>query len=363
MLRTVGDRVFIVLLNYECWPDTIECLESVLRLTHADFTAVVCDNGSRDGSVDHIRDWAEGREAPPEVSGSLRPLTDPPVDKPVPLAIYAWPDARGGRTARDWDAALEHRSGDGDPRLVVIRNDANMGFGAGNNTGMRFALAQETFDHVWLLNNDTVVEPDALTHLVDTLRDRPDAGFCGSTVLFYDDPETIQAQGGSAYNRWLGTQRHVGDHRAASNPMPAGEVLDAMDYCYGASTLVRRDVLEQVGLLCEDFFLYFDEVEWAARARGSFAMAYAPGSRVYHKEGATAGAKGRGSTKSRLADFHAIRNRLEFTRRYHPQCLPTVYLGIGGVLFNRVRRGQWDRLLPVVRLALGARVEDLLDEG
>ncbi len=354
--------VYIVILNTNGWRDTLECLESVFRLDHPRFRAVVCDNGSPDGSMEKICAWARGElESGSSDDPRLQQLVRPPVDKPVPYRRYDWRAAGAGRLARDWDAALDEATGDEDSPLILIQNGGNLGFGAGNNTGLRYALSRGDLDCAWLLNNDTVVEPPALSELVRVLEATPGAGFCGSTVRFYGEPDTIQTHGGSVYNRWLATQDHVGSHRPVSRPLDPAEVVRRMDYVYGASVLVTRDLLEQIGLLCEDYFLYFDEIDWAARARGRFGLAYAPDSVVYHKEGATVDARGRGGAKSKLADYHAVANRLVYTRRFHPLCLPTVYAGFAAVLVNRVRRRQWDRLLPVVQLALGKPPKELLD--
>src|SRR5215216_1455804 len=102
-------RVHILLLNFNGWRDTLECLESVLRLDYPDFRVIVCDNGSSDGSVDRITAWAEGSEpAPKSDIPSLARLVDPPIGKPVPYVSYTRAEAeRGGRgNAADDDARL-----------------------------------------------------------------------------------------------------------------------------------------------------------------------------------------------------------------------------------------------------------------
>jgi GT2 family glycosyltransferase len=328
-------KVCVVLVNWNGWADTLECLESLLRCQPAGFTVVVCDNASTDGSPQRIRDWAEGRlDVALRPANPLRALSFPPLPKPVPYAEY-------GRAAAE-------RGGDpGDPRLVLVDTGENLGFAGGNNVGIRYALARGGFDYLWLLNNDTVVRPDALSRLVDEAERNPGAGIVGSTLLYYDRPDTVQTLGGGTYNWWLGLPRHIGAEEAAGTPR-ADEARRAMTYVVGASMLVRTGFVRQVGLLSEEYFLYFEELDWAAR-RGSYTLGYAPESVVYHREGSSTGGKATG-VKSRAADYHFYRNRVRFTRKFAPALLPAVHLSLLLPMARRARRGEWDRVRMLAKL-------------
>jgi hypothetical protein len=117
--------------------------------------------------------------------------------------------------------------------------------------------------------------------------------------------------------------------------------------------LVSRAFLETIGLMCEDYFMYFEELDWAARARGFFSLAFASDAHVYHKQGASLGSSSDPMARSFEADMYGIRNRIAVTRRHFPYALPTVYLGLIVSALNRVRRRQWDRACMVVRSMLG----------
>ena len=95
-----------------------------------------------------------------------------------------------------------------------------------------------------------------------------------------------------------------------------------MNYVEGASMLVTRQFLEEIGIMCEDYFLYFEEADWAIRAEGRFKLAYAPESIVYHKVGGSIGTSSNPAKKSYTCDYFNIRNRLLFTRRFYPTALP-----------------------------------------
>lgn len=329
-------RPAVLILNTNAWPDTLECLESVFRSDHPVQTVVVCDNGSSDGSVERIVDWTAGRiDAFVPTDNPLRELSFPPITKPLTVQILDRDEAESGDTG-----------GDG-ASLVIIRNGQNLGFTGGNNVGLRYLLSRNDWDCVWMLNPDTVARPDALRHLCDSLERDENAGICGSTLLYYWAPDTVQVLGGAAYNKWLALPRHIGAGSAATTPVDSDAVVRRMSYVYGASMLVSRRFIDQIGLLNEDRFLYFDELDWAMRARGQFGLAYAASSLVYHREGGNLGA---GASKSRTSDFYFLRNRIRVTRDFAPYALPTVYLAILVAALRRAYRRQWDRALMAAKL-------------
>jgi len=311
-------KVYIVIVNWNGWQDTIECLESLALLNFPSYRIVLCDNGSTNQSLPELRQWAEARR--------------------IQYAEYDLAEAAaGGRPASD-------------PALVLIRNGANLGFAGGNNVGLRYALAQGDFSYAWLLNNDTVVDPDALTHLVRRMGQQPAPGICGSTIRFYHDRERVQALGGGHYCRWVGLPWHLGRFGFGGTKPDQGRAERWMNYVEGASMLVSREFLLAVGLLCEDYFLYFEEADWAIRGRGRFALGYAPQSLVYHKVGASIGTSSNPARKSPLCDFYSVRNRLLFTRRFYPAALPSVWLVVFAGLMVRLCLGKWGRAAMISRL-------------
>jgi GT2 family glycosyltransferase len=334
-------RALVCVLNWNGWQDTLECLETVARSRGVSFQIVVLDNGSTDVSLQRIRDWADGRyrvEAPHRFSHLFR------SERPRPIRIAEFARADFDRL----DVAI-------DANLVLVRNEENLGFAGGLNVGIRYALRAGTFDHVWLLNNDTVVEPDALLSLIERTDADPRIGLCGSTLVFYDDPKVVQAYGGFRYNRWLGIPVPIGQGEAWDGAKrgvdPQAE--RRMNGIQGASVLVPIAFLRDVGELSEDYFLYFEEQDWAERARrADYTLGYAPASIVYHKEGRSTGNNsGNLTSRSELADHYQIQSRILFTRKFHPAALPTVYLGMAGVVVNRVRRRQFRRAVDLIRLA------------
>lgn len=311
-----------VIVNWNGWRDTVECLESLLRSDVAPFPIVVCDNASADGSVARIRAWAAGTAG----------LGCVELDRETA-------ESRGGAEADD-------------APLILIRCDRNLGFAGATNVGLRYALARPDVTHFWLLNNDTVVASDALSRLLDESRSDPGLGMIGSTLLYHGSPKVVQTLGGGRYNRWLALPRHIGAGLPLEHAPGPDEVRAQMEYVVGASMLVTRALLEDVGLLAEDYFLYFEELDWAVRARGRYGLGYAPGSVVLHREGASIGGGRDSSAKSRTADYHFMRNRIVFTRRHAPMALPTVYLALLVAMARRIARGQPARAAMIARLCL-----------
>jgi len=325
------NRACILLLNWNGWGDTIECLESIFRSVPSDVRVIVCDNASSDGSVEKIEAWAAGTlDVMTPVSQPLRSCFHLPVPKPITLQVY--------------DRSEAEQGGDSDhvARLVVIRTGGNLGFAGGNNVGLRYVLKNGQEGYVWLLNNDTVIAPGALDALLERMDEDPAVGMCGSTLLRYHEPQRVQACGGGWYCKWIGLPWHIGQLRKADASVDAQRVERWMNYVVGASLCVSRTFLEQIGLMCEDYFLFFEETDWAARSKGQFRLAYAPKSIVYHKVGQSIGTSSVPREKSLTCDFFALRNRLKFSRRYYLWTLPTIYIGLSIALLLRCLSGRWD---------------------
>lgn len=311
--------VYIIIVNWNGWGDTIECLESVFRLDYPDYRVIVCDNGSSDGSVGVIKRWAEGlldAWVPP--GNPLRRLSHPPVRKPLPYVEYERAAAERGGAPAD----------KGEARLVIANTGDNLGFAGGNNVGLRYALARGDFDYVWLLNNDTVVEPKALTHLIDRMGQDASIGMCGSTTYYYDRRDILWARGGAVYNRWIGYARCVGSGCRGTQVVDRGNIERRMHYVAGSSMAVSRRFLEIIGLMSEEYFLYFEELDWAARAKGRFRLGYAPESVVYHKVGRSTGSAVLAATTGRSQRNYILLNQVRFARKFFPYTLPSLLVSV-----------------------------------
>jgi GT2 family glycosyltransferase len=319
-----GRRAYVIVLNWNGWSDTIECLESLLRSDYPDFRVVVCDNASRDGSLERICEWLEGELEAVAQNPSLRYLVDPAVEKPIAYA------------------SVNHSSPEAPPDVpvILVGTGANRGFAGGNNVGIRLALRDPDCGFVWLLNNDTVVARDALTHLVHRVVIDGAGDCCGSRLVFYDHPELIQALGGATYRRLTGQMAQIGSGQSVTQSVDVREVESKMAYVAGASMLLTRRFLETIGLLSEDYFLYYEEIDLAARAKGKARLAYADSSVVFHKEGRSIGTSTLG-TRSELSAFLLYYNKIKFVKKFHRAFLLPTLLFIWRDALKAVLRRDW----------------------
>lgn len=324
-------NVHIIVLNWNGWRDTIECLESLLHLDYPDYTIVVCDNASSDDSLRKIADWADGKLAAECANPQLSHHISPPHRSPVQYRELT-------------QAQAESNTGMARSPLVLIRNEANLGFAGGNNVGLRYALADSNCQYCWILNNDTIVAPGALAAMVRLMEQRPEVGLCGSLTLSYWNPELVQAQGGMTYNSWTGRVPRAAAHIDADLDLRHPR----MDYVNGASMLASRSFLDKIGLMEESYFLYFEELDWAMRARDKFALGYSRDSVIYHKEGAAIGTNRDRRKRSLLAEQYLSRNRVLFTRRFLPWALPTVLISVCFSAAERFCRGDVKRARSMV---------------
>lgn len=346
MKQSDTPKVGIVILNWNGWRDTTECLESVFRLNYDNFQVIVCDNASEDQSEMHIKDWARGQNPViPEIDHPLLHLVMPAVTKPLAHRCYSREEIEQGQIDAN-DAS----------RLVLIQTQGNLGFAGGNNVGIRFAL-QQGCDYIWLLNNDTLVEPDTLSKMVahsSSLTARGVKNTCGSRVHFYDDPEVIQALGGASFNRWTGiASQTLGRFLKQDEGIDHGHYQQRLDYITGCSWLIPRDFLQTVGLMEEKYFLYYEEIDWVLRSKSQYMLTYAPDAKVYHKEGSSIGSKSLNRPSSLLSDFYLARNKFLLAKKFMPWALPVVYFSTFLQVINRIKQGYLKKALLLTKVMLG----------
>jgi hypothetical protein len=216
-------HIAMIVLNWNRREDTIECLQSLTGLDYLNCEFVVVDNGSTDGSVEAIQ------------------------------------------------SAF--------PSIQLLINTENLGFAGGNNVGIRHALGGEA-DYIFLLNNDTVVDPALLDELVTTAEADPRIGLVGPKIYYYDQPDKLWYAG--AREQWL-------------RRIPATVGLDELDqgqydqvretaFIYGTAMLIHRRVLEDIGLFDERFFAYHEDADFCMRARqAGYRCVYNPRGVIWHK--------------------------------------------------------------------------------
>jgi GT2 family glycosyltransferase len=258
--------VAAVILNWNGWRDTVECLESLQHLDYPNLRIIVIDNGSTDDSLVRIRAWCEGK-----LDSAANFLGQTPGAKPVVWNEFPWGEA-------ETEERLDGKASSGTPlsdrALWIIRASRNLGFADGCNAGLRFAM-KRGFRHIWLLNNDTIVDPGALSALMRTAGSDERIGIVGSKIFFYDFPSLVQSLGS---NRILWPAKAVPDTGASES------TRRKVKWVSGTSLLLRAELLEAVGLFDERFFMYAEDKDLCVRAeKRGWGVWTALDSIVWHK--------------------------------------------------------------------------------
>jgi len=257
-------KVVVILLNWNGWTDTIECLESVFESDYPARDVIIVDNASEDDSLDRIATWCRTMTR----DGSNATFQDLRVE-----------DVTGALDSIESDPGMAET---GEPRknqLVLIRNSSNAGFAAGNNIGIRWALGQ-ICEYVLLLNNDTVVAPDALTHMVVANQSLKKTGMTGARIFYADKPGKIWYSGGYLKSFLPGSRLpHFNEVVQTGSRDP-----ENVTFITGAAILIPRQVIETCGVLDEDFFLGGEDYEFSHRVRkAGFNLNYSPAAHIWHK--------------------------------------------------------------------------------
>ena len=244
-------KVSIIILNWNGLEDTIECLESLKKITYPNYEVIIVDNGSEGNDVEVLR----------------------------------------------------QRFGD---YIHLIENDKNYGFAEGNNIGMRYAFQNLNPEYLLLLNNDTVVSPHFLTELVEVAKNDGDIGIVGPKICYYHEPQTINSAGGVLLRR-IGQPFAIGLHQTDSSRY---DILKEVDFIAGCALLIGTEVINRIGLLDPDYFAYAEDLDWCVRAKkAGYRIMFVPRAKIWHKGSSTLG------LMSPAYMYLSARNRILFVKK------------------------------------------------
>lgn len=280
----------VVIVLYDSADVILDCLATLFAAAQADGTLLrvaVVDNASTDDGAAQVAAWAAGAlvHRPADLPFAMPPSADPPPAE----------------------------------ALTLIPCAVNGGFAAGVNTGLARLFADPGIDRVWILNPDSLVPPG--TPAAFATCDPGPFALMGGRVAYCDPPDTIQIDGG-LIDRRTGVTHNINQfRRATATPLPAATELD---FIMGASMVASRAFYEAAGPMPEDYFLYYEEVDWALR-RGALPLAVAPGALVFHHAGTAIGSPAPGRPASPFSLYFKHRGRMRFVRRHLPRSLPLAW--------------------------------------
>jgi GT2 family glycosyltransferase len=273
--------VGIVILNYNNAEDTIACVESLAASTYGNCHVIVVDNGSVDGSPERIQETL--------------------------------------------------------PEAELLTNDQNRGFSAGANIGIKRALDLGA-SYVCLLNNDTVVAPECLEHLIAAGENEPTAGIAVPKIYYHDDPTRIWSAGA----RWEAFPPRVKMIGLGQRDHPAYDRRRDLDYATGCALLVPRHTFETVGTFDPTYFMYQEDYDFCRRVReAGLRIVYVPRAHVWHRvsQGLGEGSPEKWYLWSKSAAI--------FYRKFFS--VPTLVCFLGWVFLREVSKGSLSFLQPLAR--------------
>jgi len=190
------------------------------------------------------------------------------------------------------------------PELIYIRSEENLGFAGGNNLGIKAASG----DFLLLLNNDTEITAGMIDAMVEELHLNQEIGILSPLILFYDQPSTIQYAGFTEMNYFTCRNRGIGSME--TNRGQFDNESRETGYCHGAAMMCRKADLDNVGMMAEEFFLYYEELDWCEKFKQAGKKIWFTGkAKIYHKESMSVG------KESAIKTYFMTRNRMLFIRR------------------------------------------------
>jgi len=232
------------------------------------------------------------------------------------------------------------------PGMIFIRSDRNRGFTGGNNLG----IEQAKGDYIFVINNDTVVTRDLIGTLVSTLDKNPLIGVISPKINYFDQPDVLQYTGYTKMNYFTARNRCIGQYEKDNGQYDY--LTGRTGYAHGAAMLVRREAIEKAGVLSENFFIYYEELEWCERIKkAGFEIWVEMGALLYHKESMTVG------KVSAFKEYYMNRNRILFNRKHAPSFAFVIFtlfyatVVIPKTLLGYIRKSQYN-FIPVFRNAI-----------
>jgi GT2 family glycosyltransferase len=239
--------VSVVILNFNQWKVTEELLHSMEKISYLNIELIIVDNAS--------------------------------IQNPAEMVEHNYPNAK------------------------FVRSEINLGYAGGNNLGI--ALAEG--DYILVVNNDTELAEDSIERLIEAFQKNETAGIVCPKILFFDQPDTLQYAGFTEIHPITGRNKSIG---YLEKDLGQFDIGGKTFFAHGAAMMIKREVIDKVGMLPELYFLYYEEMDYSMMVRrAGYDIYYEPASVVYHKESVSVG------PASPMKTYYLNRNRILFMRR------------------------------------------------
>lgn len=276
-------KVTIIILNYNNFEDTIECFESLQKITYKNYVIVIIDNFSPDNSMDFLIDYM--------------------IENKIDSIYYDSPDV-----AMDDNANTS--------KITLIQSGDNFGYGHGNNIGIKYGLKNGA-DYILVLNNDTLVEPKFLEPMVNMCEEDNRIGIASGKIYFHDRPDTIWFNGGK-FSSCTAKVEHFNINEKDIGQIPNEPVT----FISGCMWLIPKKVFKDVGFINEEYFMYVEDLEFCQRVlQKKYIFNISNDTKIQHKVDSSSG---------HWSDFFAYwmsRNKMKFIANSEKKlCMYSSYL-------------------------------------
>ena len=321
-----GRAIGVVIVSFRSQDVILDCLESLLATRGQPLRILVVDNASGDGTPARIRAWADGSAPAPDAPG--RPYARVPHG-PLPVEEVA-----------------EGAAGPATGAVGLMELAENRGFAGGVNAGLAALAAIPEVAAFWVLNPDAMSEAETPARLLAAADATPGWGLLGGRIFYADPPGVIQCDSGLVES-WRGRCRLLNTGRGAETALP-----ERIDFVSGAHMLASREMLARTGGMVEDYFLYWEEVDWAAR-RGDLSIGLVPDAPVHHFAGTAIGSPTLDRGPGAMSAWFNARGALRYTRRHHPLRLPAAWAWQGARALRHASRGHREAVRGILRAVFG----------
>jgi len=229
------------------------------------------------------------------------------------------------------------------PRIEIVKSDTNLGFAGGNNLGIKHAIG----NFIFFINNDAIIKDDSIADFIEIFKTSDKIGAISPKIKFAYEPMNLQFAGFTRLSNITLRNSQIG------NNLPDSEIYNIkkeIPYIHGAAFVVKRDVLDKIGLMPDMYFLYYEELDWSERIKdGGYNLYYNPVLTIYHKESQSTG------YNSPLQAYYLTRNRfifayrnLENLNRYLCICY-LMFLVAPRDLIKNLLKGKYRLVLSILR--------------
>jgi len=261
----MNPNVAIIILNWNGWQDTVECLESLYQINYPNYDVIVIDNGSEDESLKKIREYCDGKF---KIYSKFFEYDT--KNKPIEiLEFYKEETEHIKVNANEFSNLTSNK------KLILIKNDKNYGFAEGNNIGIKYSINNLNPDYILLLNNDVVVDKEFLIELIKANIDDEKVGIEGPSIYDYDKKNNLQSAGANI--KWnTGT---VEFQNVDKNCNP-----NQVDYVEGCCLFIKKDVFEDIDYLNSNYFCYWEDTDFCVRSsKAGFKVLSISTAKIWHK--------------------------------------------------------------------------------